>query len=159
MVVVLPALYVIAAELTACLVRYWGKAAGAIYLAVQTALMGQSVMDYYTNQMKEQWRDSAELVVHTAGCETSSIYVYGDAAFYRFFTKRVRPQLSLIEIPEGGSKDLSGEPSTSCPILLWVVGWWWNPDEMRERFGLSSNAFGVADFYAAWIVFRNEPNT
>jgi hypothetical protein len=85
--------------------------------------------------------------------------VYGDPANYRFLTKSVRPQLRLIEIPEGASKDLSEEPVTSCPILIWVVGWAWNADDLRVRLGLSDNSFGVADFYEAFVVFRNPPYT
>jgi uncharacterized membrane protein len=159
LIVILPALYVIAAELTARLARRWGTAAGVIYFAVQAGLMGQPIVAYYTKEMKEQWRQSAALVLNTPGCESAAIHVYGDAANYGFFTKSVRPRLRLIEIPEGESKDLRREPSGSCPILLWVVGWWWNPDDFRERFGLSDNAFGVADFYAAFVVFRNPPFT
>jgi len=159
MIVVLPALYVIAAELASCLVRHWGTFVGAIYLAAQTALMSQPIVAYYTKEMKEQWRDSAALVLHTPGCESGAIRVYGDAANYRFFTKSVRPQLGLIEIPEGGFRDLGREPASSCPILVWVVGWSWNADDLRERLGLSDSSFGVADFYEAFVVFRNPPYT
>jgi mannosyltransferase len=159
MIVVLPALYVIAAELTSCLVRRWGRFAGAVYLVALTAVMSQPVVAYYTKEMKEQWRDTAALVLHTPGCESGTIHVYGDPANYRFLTKSVRPQLRLIEIPEGASKDLSEEPVTSCPILIWVVGWAWNADDLRVRLGLSDNSFGVADFYEAFVVFRNPPYT
>jgi mannosyltransferase len=159
MIVVLPALYVIAAELTACLVRRWGAAAGAMYMAAQVGLMGQPIAAYYTKEMKEQWRDSAALVMNTPGCESGAIHVYGDASNYRFFTKSVRPRLRLIEIPEGASEDLRDEPVTSCPILVWVVGWAWNADDLRVRLGLSDSSFGVADFYEAFVVFRNPPYT
>ena len=158
MIVVLPALYVIAAELASCLMRGWGTFVGAIYLATQTALMSQPIVAYYTEEMKEQWRDSAALVLHTSGCESGAIHVYGDAANYGFFTKPIRPQLRLIEIPEGGSKDLSREPASSCPILLWVVGWWWNADDVRVRFGLDNSCCAVAGFYEAFVVFRNPPH-
>ncbi len=159
MIVVLPALYVIAAELTSSLMGRWGAAVGAMYLAAQAGLMSQSIVAYYTKEMKEQWRDSAALVLHTPGCESGTIHVYGDSANYRFFTKSVRPQLRLIEIPEGATKDLGHEPPTSCPILLWVVGWAWNADDLGGRLGLSAPSFGVADFYGAFVVFRNPPYT
>jgi uncharacterized membrane protein len=157
--VTLPALYVIVAELTASLVRQWSAAVGAIYFAAQLGLMGQPVAAYYTMPMKEQWRESADLVLQTPGCETDAIHVYGEADYYYFFTKSVRPKLSLIEIPEGGSKDLSGEPVGPCPILLWVVGRSRNADDLRVRFGLSDSSFGIADFYEAFVVFRNPPYT
>ena len=159
MIVILPALYVIAAELASCLIRGWGTFAGAVYLAAQTALMSQPIADYYTKEMKEEWRDTAALVLNTPGCEAGPIHVYGDAAYYRFFTEAVRPRLRLLEMPEGEFKDLSREPTTSCPILLWVVGASWNADDIRAELGLSDNSFGVADFYEAFVVFRNPPYT
>jgi hypothetical protein len=159
MIVVLPALYVISAELASYLARRWGPFAGAAYLATQTALMSQSIVDYYTKEMKEEWRDTTALVLNTPGCEAGTIYVYGDAAYYRFFTGTVRPGLHLLEIREGDSKDLSREPASSCPILLWVVGSSWNPDDIRARLGLTDNSFGIADFYEAFLVFRNPPYT
>jgi hypothetical protein len=159
MIVILPALYVIVAELASCLIRGWGTVAGAVYLATQTALMSQPIADYYTKEMKEGWRDTTALVLDTSGCENGTIHVYGDAAYYRFFTEPVRPRLRLIGIPEGESKDLSHETGTSCPILLWVVGASWNPDDIRAKLGLSDNSFGVADFYEAFVVVRNPPFT
>jgi len=118
MIVVLPALYVISAELASYLARRWGPFAGAAYLATQIALMSQPIVDYYTKEMKEEWRDTTALVLNTPGCEAGTIYVYGDAAYYRFFTGTVRPGLHLLEIREGDSKDLSRDPASSCPILL-----------------------------------------
>ena len=159
MIVILPALYVIVAELASCLIRGFGAFAGAVYLAAQTALMSQPIADYYTKEMKEEWRDTAALVLNTPGCEAGTIYVYGDAAYYRFFTGAVRPGLHLLEIREGDSKDLSRDPASSCPILLWVVGSSWNPDDIRARLGLTDNSFGIADFYEAFLVFRNPPYT
>ena len=159
MIVILPALYVIVAEMASCLIRGFGPFAGAVYLAAQTALMSQPIADYYTKEMKEEWRDTAALVLNTPGCEAGPIHVYGDAAYYRFFTEAVRPRLRLLEIPEGEFKDLSREPTTSCPILLWVVGASWNADDIRAELGLSDNSFGVADFYEAFVVFRNPPYT
>ena len=159
MIVVLPALYVISAELASYLARRWGPFAGAAYLATQTALMSQPIVDYYTKEMKEEWRDTTTFVLNTPGCEAGTIYVYGDAAYYRFFTGTVRPGLHLLEIREGDSKDLSREPASSCPILLWVVGSSWSPDDIRARLGLTDNSFGIADFYEAFLVFRNPPYT
>jgi hypothetical protein len=93
MIVILPALYLIAAELTSCLVRRWGKVAGMTYLAAQIGLMGQPLLAYYTTEINEQWRDSAALVLHMPGCKSGAIHVYGDALNYRFFTKWVAPDL------------------------------------------------------------------
>jgi hypothetical protein len=42
--------------------------------------MGQPIVAYYTKEMKEQWRQSAALVLNTPGCESAAIHVYGDAA-------------------------------------------------------------------------------
>ncbi len=159
MIVVLPALYMIAAELASYLVRRWGTFVGATYLAAQTTLMSQPIVDYYTKEMKEEWRNTAALVLNTPGCEAGTIYVYGDAAYYRFFTGAVRPALRLLEVREGDSADLSREPASACPILLWVVGSSWNADDIRARLGLSDNSFGIADFYEAFLVFRNPPYT
>ena len=46
MLVVLPTLYLISAELASCLMRPWGKIAGTTYLAAQTGLMGQALVAY-----------------------------------------------------------------------------------------------------------------
>jgi hypothetical protein len=100
MIVVLPALYLIAAELSSALVKHWSKISGTIYLAAQAGLMSQPLAAYYTAEMAEQWRDSAAVVLRTPGCESGAIHVYGDARHYRFFTKSVRPDLRLIEIPQ-----------------------------------------------------------
>src|SRR5216683_5151427 len=70
MIVVLPPLYLIAAELTSCLVRRWGKVAGATYLAAQVGLIGQPLAAYYTTEINEQWRDSAALVLNIPGCKS-----------------------------------------------------------------------------------------
>jgi hypothetical protein len=98
MIVILPALYLIAAQLTSCLVRRWGKVAGLTYLAAQVGLMGQPLLAYYTTQINEQWRDSAALVLHMPGCKSGTIHVYGDPLNYRFFSKWVAPDLRLIDI-------------------------------------------------------------
>jgi uncharacterized membrane protein len=86
MIVVLPAIYVIAAELTSCLMGLWGTIAGATYLVLQVVLMGQPLAIYYTIDVNDQWRDSAALVLGTPGCASGDIHVYGDASNYRFFT-------------------------------------------------------------------------
>jgi hypothetical protein len=40
-----------------------------------------------------------------------------------------------------------------------VVGSSWNADDIRAKLGLSDNSFGVADYYEAFVVFRNPPYT
>src|SRR5215472_10852992 len=54
MIVVLPAIYVIAAELTSCLMRRWGTIAGTTYLVIQIGLMCQALAAYYTIDVNEQ---------------------------------------------------------------------------------------------------------
>jgi hypothetical protein len=101
MIVVLPALYLIGAELASYLMSRWGVIAGTTYLAAQVGLMGQPLIANYTTDINDQWRESAALVLRTPGCEAGTIPGYGDAENYRFFTRSVRPDLRLIEIPLG----------------------------------------------------------
>jgi Dolichyl-phosphate-mannose-protein mannosyltransferase len=155
MIVVLPALYLIAAELTRCLVMGWGKLAGATYLAAAVGLMGHTVVAYHTIEINEQWRESAAFVLTARGCESGAIYVYGEAQNYHFFTKRVRPDLRLIEIPEGAGADLSNEPTTRCPVLLWIVGIpSWDLDGLLIRLGLSRSSSQVVEYHEAFVVLR-----
>jgi len=158
MIVVLPALYLIAAEITCCLVTRWGKLAGATYLAAQVGLMDQTVVAYHTIEINEQWRESAAFVLNTRGCESGAIHVYGEAQNYRFFTTGVRPDLRLIEIPEGAAADLSSEPIAPCPILLWIVGIpSWDLDGLLIRLGLSRLSSQVVEYHEAFVVLREKP--
>jgi hypothetical protein len=158
MIVILPALYLIAAELTSCLVRRWGKVAGMTYLAAQVGLMSQPLLGYYTTEINEQWRDSAAVVLNIAGCKSGAIHVYGDALNYRFFTKSVAPDLRLIDIPEGAAADLGNEPITSCPILLWVVGVpEWDLGDLLVRLGLSRSSLEVVEYHEAFVILRKQP--
>jgi len=156
MIVVLPALYVIAAELTSCLMRRWGTIVGTTYLVLQIGLMGQALAAYYTIDVNEQWRDSAALVLGTPGCASGDIYVYGDAFNYRFFTRSVGPNLQLIEIPRGAAANLGNEPTiTSCPIVLWIVGVAsWDLDDLLDRLGLSRSSSEVAEYHSAYVIFH-----
>jgi uncharacterized membrane protein len=157
MIVVLPALYLITAQMTITMVRHWGKIAGATYLAVQIGLMGQPVAAYSTIPINEQWRESAALVLETTGCQSGAIYVYGDVSLYRFFTKRVRPDLDLIEIPEGAATDLSNLPLTTCPILLWIVGVpEWDLDDLFSTLRISRASVEIAAFHKAFVIFRKD---
>jgi len=158
MIVILPALYLIAAQLTSCLVRRWGKVAGMTYLAAQVGLMGQPLLAYYTTEINEQWRDSAALVLQIPGCKSGAIHVYGDALNYRFFTQSATPDLRLIEIPEGGAVDISSEPITSCPIMLWVVGVpEWDLGDLLVRLGLSRASLEVIESHEAFVILRKQP--
>jgi uncharacterized membrane protein len=157
MIVVLPALYLIAAELVRCLVTRWGKLAGTIYLAAQVGLMAQTVAAYHTIPVNEQWRESAAFVLHAPGCESGAIHVYGEAMNYHYFTARRRPDLRLIDIPEGTAADLSNEPVTPCPVLLWVVGVpSWDLDELLSRLGLSRSSSQVVEYHEAFVVLRKD---
>jgi len=157
MIVVLPALYLIAAQMTASLVRRWGKVAGASYLAVQIGLMGQPVAAYYTSVINEQWRDSSALVIRTPGCQSGAIHVYGDVSLYRFFTKWVRPDLDVIDIPERAALDLSNLPVSTCPILLWIVGVpEWELDDLFSKLDVTRASVEIAAFHKAFVIFRKE---
>ena len=158
MIVVLPALYLSAAELTSHLVSRWGKLAGISYLAAQVGLMGQPLVANYTSDINDQWRDSAAFVLHTKGCESAAVHVYGDALTYRFFTKSVRPDLRMIEIPEGAVADLGNERMTSCPIVLWVVGVApWDLDDLLVRLGLWRSSLEVVEYHNAFVLLRKQP--
>ena len=158
MIVILPALYLIAGQLTSCLVRRWGKVAAMTYLVAQVGLMGQPLLAYYTTEINEQWRDSAALVLHTPGCKSGTIHVYGDALNYGFFTKWVAPDLRLIDIPEGAAADLGNEPVTSCPIMLWVVGVpEWDLGDLLVRLGLSRSSLEVVEYHEAFVILRKQP--
>jgi hypothetical protein len=159
MIVVLPAVYVIAAELTSCLMHRWGTIVGATYLALQIGLMCQALTVYYTIDINEQWRDSAALVLGTPDCASGDIHVYGNASNYHFFTQSVRPNLQLIEIPLGAAADLGNEPTTTrCPIVLWIVGVAaWNLDGLLDRLGLSRSSSEVAEYHWAYVIFRKDP--
>ena len=158
MIVVLPAIYVIAAELASCLMSRWGAIAGTTYLVSQVGLMGQPLLAYYTIDVNDQRRDSASLVLRTPGCEAGAIPIYGDAENYRFFIRSVRPDLRLIEIPWGTAADLGNEPTSSCPIVLWVVGVApWDLDDLLVRLGLSRSASEVVEYHAAYVIFRKHP--
>ena len=86
------------------------------------------------------------------------IHVYGDASIYRFFTRSVRPNLQLIEIPRGAAANLGNAPTTSCPIVLWIVGVArWNLDELLGRLGLSRSSFEIAEYHLAYVIFRKPP--
>ena len=117
--------------------------------------MGQPLAAYYTMDVNEQWRDSAALVLGTPGCASGAIHVYGDASNYRFFTQSIRPNLQLIEIPWGAAAGLSSEPTTSCPIVLWIVGVAaWDLDDLLARLGLSRSSAEVAEYHEAFVIFR-----
>jgi len=155
MIVVLPAIYVIAAELTSFLIRRCGIIVGTTYLVLQIALMASPLAAYYTIDVNEQWRDSAALVLGTPGCTSGAIHVYGDASNYRFFTQSVRPNLQLIEIPLGTVADLGNGPTTSCPIVLWIVDVAaWDLDNLLSRLGLSRSSCEVAEYHLAYVIFR-----
>jgi uncharacterized membrane protein len=159
MIVVLPALYLGAAELTSHLVSRWGKLASVIYLAPQVALMAQPLVANYTSDINDQWRDSAAFVLKTRGCEAGAFHVYGDALTYRFFTKWIRPDLHVIEIPQGSGADLSNERLTSCPILLWAVGVApWDLDDLLEKLGLSRSSLDVVEYHNAFVLLRKSPS-
>jgi hypothetical protein len=117
--------------------------------------MGQPVAAYYTSVINEQWRDSSALVIRTPGCQSAAVHVYGDASLYRFFTKWVRPDLDLIDIPEGAAADLSNMPLSTCPILLWIVGVpEWDLDDLFSKLGVSRASLEIATFHKAFVIFR-----
>jgi hypothetical protein len=90
---------------------------------------------------------------------SGDIHVYGDASNYRFFTRSVRPNLQLIEIPRGAAGDLGKEPTTtSCAIVLWIVGAApWDLDDLLDRLGLSRSSSEMAEYHLAYVIFRKHP--
>ena len=77
---------------------------------------------------------------------------------YRFFTRSVRPKLQLIEIRWGAVGDLDDEPTTSCPIVLWIVGVArWDLDDLLDRLGLSRSSSEMAEYHLAYVIFRKHP--
>jgi len=87
--------------------------------------------------------------------ERGPIAVYGSSEIYRFFTKSVRPELRLIEIPAEAAADLGSWPTTSCPILLWAVEVAaWDLDQLLARLGLSHSGFEMVEYHNAFVVLR-----
>ena len=69
----------------------------------------------------------------------------------------MRPDLRLIEVPEGAAADLGNQPITSSPVVLWIVGPISDLDDLLERSGLSRASLEVADFYYAFVILRKQP--
>ena len=82
--------------------------------------MSQPIADYYAKEMKEEWRDTAALVFDTAGCEAASIHVYGDATYYRFFTRRSDRGFVCSKSRKANSKILAASPR---PLVQFFSGW------------------------------------
>jgi uncharacterized membrane protein len=159
MIVVLPALYLIAAELSSYLASRWGKLAGMTYLATQVGLMSEPLAANFTSNINDQWRDSAAFVMQTKGCESGAVHVYGNAAPYRFFTRSLRPNLDIIEIPEGATADLGNEPMTSCTVVLWVVEVApWDLNDLLSRLGLWRPSLEVVEYHNAFVILRKSPS-
>jgi len=153
LIVLLPAIYLAAAELVSALAFAWGRLAGFTYLAAQLVLMAQPSFPNNGDHTKEQWRESAQFVLHVPGCAAETIHVYGEAQYYRFYTTKLRPQLRLSEIPEGGTADLAHQPISSCPILLWIVGVpEWDLDGLLATAGLDSSEIEIIGWYEAYVV-------
>ena len=90
-------------------------------------------------------------------CSSDLIHVYGDLSLYRFFTKWVRPDLDLIDIPQGAAADLSNLPLSTCPILLWIVGVpEWDLDDLFSKLGVSRASVEIAAFHKAFVIFRKD---
>ena len=158
LIVLLPAIYLIAAELVSALAFAWGPLVGITYLSVQLALIAGPSLIHFGDHTKEQWRESAAFVLHRPGCATATIHVYGEEQYYRFYTGKVRPQLRLREIPEGGTADLSHEQVSGCPILLWIVGVpEWELDGLLAGVGLSRSVTEIIEYYEAYVVLARRP--
>jgi len=157
LIVLLPAIYLVAAELASALAFAWGRLAGFTYLAVQLALIAQPSFAHFGDHTKEQWRESAQFVLHTPGCTAGTISVYGEAQYYLFYTGKLRPHLQLREIPEGGTADLGHEPISSCPILLWIVGIpEWDLDGLFATVGLDRSEIEITGWYEAYVVLAKK---
>lgn len=93
-----------------------------------------------------------------AGLGKSTIGLVRRCAQLSFLHKIDHADLRLIEIPEGGAADLSNEPNTSCPILLWVVDVPdWDLGDLLVRLGLSRSSVEVVEYYKAFVILRKQP--
>jgi uncharacterized membrane protein len=153
LIVLLPAIYLVAAEFVSTLAFACGRLAGLAYLAAQFVLLAQPSFTHFGDHTKEQWRESADFVLHEPGCAAGTLHVYGEMQYYLFYTSKLRPQLQLREIPEGGTADLSHEPISSCPILLWIVGVpEWDLDGLLVKVGLDGAEIEIISWYEAYVV-------
>jgi uncharacterized membrane protein len=159
MVVILPAIYLLVADLVAHAFSQRGALFAAGLLLGQAALIAWPLPTYYTYMSKAQWRESAAFVLKQPGCEAAAIYVYvyseGDAFYYRYFTKKVRPAMRLIEIPYGGSADLSREQGSPCRVLVWAANYWRvELDELLPKLSVKMQNLDVVEFNKAFVVLK-----
>jgi mannosyltransferase len=155
MVVVLPAIYLLVADVAVCSRFRRAQLGGAVLLLGQAVLIAQTLPGYYTYMTKEQWRASAAFVIGQSDCNTASVPVYGEAFNYRYFTDQARPAMRLLEIPRGGRADLSVEPRSDCPILLWAADLWRvDLDALLPTLSLDSSSIDIVEFYRAFVVMR-----
>jgi hypothetical protein len=155
MVVVLPAIYLLIADVAVCSGLGRGLLVGAVLLLGQAVLIAQTPPGYYTYMTKEQWRESAAFVTSHPACDTASVPVYGEAFYYRYFTDKARPAMRLIEIPYGGGADLSVEPRSDCPILLWAADLWKvEIDALLPTLSLDPSSVDIVEFNKAFVVMR-----
>jgi uncharacterized membrane protein len=155
LIVVLPALYLALSFLVDFGVMRWGTPVTAACLAAQLLLMMRPLPSYYTLNTKEQWRESAALVLAQPGCVAGPIYVYGDIANYRYLTEKERPHLELIEIPIGGVVPPL-RPSTDCNVLVWAADLPRSEfDALLSRLPMDRPCERVAAFYWAFVALRD----
>ena len=156
LVVVMPALYLAMAALAAD-AMVLSRAAGVGGVAVVSILMLARVEWYYSAQTKEQWRESAALVLAQPGCAKGPIHVYGDGAIYRYLVGKARPELELIEIPWGKAAGIEAQPAGDCPVALWAAKI--SPEDfaqvLSELPAHKAACRQVAAFYWAFVVMRD----
>jgi 4-amino-4-deoxy-L-arabinose transferase-like glycosyltransferase len=154
LIVVLPGLYLVMAALAAYGLARW-RAAVLVCCAVQLFLMVQGLGWYYTRQTNEQWRESAAFVLAQPGCVEGPIYVYGEAANYRYLVGKARPRLKLTEIPVPVAPTRI-QSSGDCRVVLWAVRL--SPAEFEQLLAslpLNRACLAVTAFFWAFVVTRD----
>jgi mannosyltransferase len=157
LIVLLPSLYLTMSSLFDYGAVRWGRPFAAIGVSAQLLLMAQSLPWYYTAPTKEQWRESAALVLAQPGCAEGPIYVYGQTPNYRYLLEEARPRLNLIEIPvEGNTGPLRLSSSTDCNVLVWAADLSGSQfDAVLSSLSLDRSCVRVAVFYWAFVVLRD----
>jgi hypothetical protein len=67
-------------------------------------------------------------------------------------------RLECRVLPWGAAADLGNEPTTSCPIVLWIVGVAaWDLDGLLARLGLSRSSSEVGRIPLGLLDFPQAP--
>jgi Dolichyl-phosphate-mannose-protein mannosyltransferase len=157
MVVILPAIYLVVADLAVLAFDQLGRLV-AVLLVIQAVLIAWPLSTFYSYMSKAQWRESAAFVLSQPDCETATIYVYGDAFYYRYFTKKMHRTMHWIAIPYGGGEGLASPPHSACRVLVWAAELWGvELDELLPKLGLQVPGIEIISFDRAFVVMKKDP--